>query len=331
MSAGGPNVSFVNLTAHRLALQAVNHAARPVAPTDSGHPALYETCAALIIAVLVVLYFDERVRSRLTPRQRGRAIGSLGGVIGTGLLICLFALAGFVPDTTTMRAFVTGYTLVFLMLTFGTAISIWGREDGAQLRQASQPRPAAAPAPASVTVPRGGTTERERAAEVFGTALAIVGQTHPMLIRTALAKTGPAAEAERLRGLTAQWLALQPALIATSAGYPSAEFRESAARFLDVAAKAMAATASLFADEQMLMSEEGRAQWQEEATAAYTAVDDEWSALVRALHAEESPRTKPRRDTSRPGNGSATGRDAASVHVPPVPPADDGQPQPGGR
>ena len=54
--------------------------------TGDGHASLYETCAALIIAVLVVFYFDERVRRTLTARIRGYAIGSLGGVIGTGLL-----------------------------------------------------------------------------------------------------------------------------------------------------------------------------------------------------------------------------------------------------
>jgi hypothetical protein len=295
-----------------------------VAPPDSGHPALYETCAALIIAVLVVLYFDERVRSRLTLRQRGYAVGSLGGVIGTGLLICLFALAGFVQDTTTIRVFVTGYTLVFLTLTFGAALSVWGREDGARLRQAS---PAPLPPP-PMTVPRGGMTERERAAEAFGTALAMLGQTQPAAVTAMLAKTSPAAEAERLRGLTGQWMALQPALIATSASYPSAEFRQCSARFMNAAAKAMAATAALFADQQTLMDEEARAEWREEAVAVYMAANDEWDALVRALHAEESQHAKQQRGTSAPKN-ARTASPRSSVRVPS--PADSGEAQPGGH
>src|SRR5262249_10584312 len=91
---------------------------RPVSPAappaEPAYATLYATCAALMIAVLVVYYFDQRVRDRLTARQRGYAIGSLGGVIGTGLLLCLFLLAGIIPDTATFRVFITIYTLVFL-------------------------------------------------------------------------------------------------------------------------------------------------------------------------------------------------------------------------
>ena len=44
-------------------------------------------------------------------------------MIGTGLLVCLFALAGIVNDTALIRNFITIYTLAFLTATFGAAIS----------------------------------------------------------------------------------------------------------------------------------------------------------------------------------------------------------------
>jgi predicted permease len=154
---------------------AVSHA---TAPAEPAYATLYATCAALMIAVLVVFYFDQRVRDRLTARQRGYAIGSLGGVIGTGLLVCLFVLAGIIPDKTTIRVFITIYTLAFLVFTFGAAISAWGREDGARLRQARAPQVAVP----SVPIPRGAATERERASELVAAALFIVGQTAPAAV-----------------------------------------------------------------------------------------------------------------------------------------------------
>jgi hypothetical protein len=75
------------------------HAAHPATPAGPTYAALYETCAALIVAVMLVIYFDERVRRRMTLRVRGYAVGWLGGIIGTGLLVPLFALAGFIPQT----------------------------------------------------------------------------------------------------------------------------------------------------------------------------------------------------------------------------------------
>jgi len=69
-------------------------ASQAATPAEPAYATLYATCAALMIAVPVVFYFDQRVRDRLTVRQRGYAIGSLGGIIGTGMLLCLFVLAG---------------------------------------------------------------------------------------------------------------------------------------------------------------------------------------------------------------------------------------------
>ena len=60
--------------------------ASAAAPAD-GHATLYETTVAVVIAVLVVLYFDERVRGAMMLPQRGRAIGWLGGILALGILM----------------------------------------------------------------------------------------------------------------------------------------------------------------------------------------------------------------------------------------------------
>jgi hypothetical protein len=233
-----------------------------------------------MIAVLVVFYFDRRVRDRLTARQRGYAIGSLGGVIGTGLLVCLFVLAGIIPDKTTIRDFITIYTLAFLVATFGAAISAWGREDGARLRQASAPQVSVPPVP----IPRGAATERERAAELVAAALFIVGQTAPAAVIPGLERNGLAAEKERLRLLVDQWMILQPELMAIGAWYPSAEVRESSTRFLLACQEALKLTGTLFANGPTLADETARTEWQEKAEAAYKAIDVAWNAFVTALN-----------------------------------------------
>jgi hypothetical protein len=50
------------------------------------------------------------------------------------MLLCLFVLAGITADTTGMRMFIAVYTLAFLTLAFGAAITIWAREDAATLQ-----------------------------------------------------------------------------------------------------------------------------------------------------------------------------------------------------
>jgi hypothetical protein len=256
---------------------AVSHTTAPPGPA---YATLYATCAALMIAVLVVFYFDRRVRDRLTPRQRGYAIGSLGGVIGTGLLLCLFVLAGIIPDTAPIRVLITVYTLAFLTFTFGAAISAWGREDAARLHQASTPQVAVPPVP----IPRGAATERERAAELVAAALFILGQTQPAALVPALGRNGLAAEKERLRLLTDQWMTLQPELIAIGAWYPSAEVRETSAQFVLAGHEALKQTGTLFADHQTLTDETALAEWQEKAEAAYKTLDAAWNAFTNALH-----------------------------------------------
>lgn len=257
------------------------------APSEPAYATLYATCAALMIAVLVVFYFDQRVRDRLTPRQRGHAIGSLGGVIGTGLLVCLFVLAGIIADTAPIRVFITIYTLAFLVLTFGAAISAWGREDAARLRKANTPQVAVPPCP----IPRDAATERERAAELVAAGLFIVGQTAPAAVIPGLERHGPVAEKERLRLLTDQWMTLQPELIAIGAWYPSAEVRESSAQFLLAGHEALKRTGMLFADQYVLNDEAGRADWHDKAEAAYEALNAAWDAFIETLNAESSDTT----------------------------------------
>ncbi len=153
-------------------------AAHAAAAEQAGpaHASLYETCAGLIVAVMVVLYFDERVRRGMTARVRGQAVGWLGAIIGTGLVIPLLALGSFMPDTARIREITVGQTLVFLVAAFGAAIQSWGREDAARIRAAQAPPPVTVP-PVPVPPPRAGQTEREHAAEVLGAALAILSQS----------------------------------------------------------------------------------------------------------------------------------------------------------
>lgn len=261
------------------AARATSHVAAP-----DGHAPLYETCAALIVAVMVVIYFDERVRNSLTARMRGYAIGSLGGIIGTGLLIPLFALAGFISDTVATRVGVVGYTLVFFVVAFGAAMQIWGTEDGRRLRTA-HPAP---PLPPPIPLPRGGQTERERVGEVLGAMLANLAQMHPAVIAANTARTGQGPEAERLRNVTGQMMTLNPYLIAVRASYPSAEVREHLARFTKAASRAMDQAAIPFADEQILASDQAKEEWQTQASAAFDAMESEYDAVILALHPEDA-------------------------------------------
>lgn len=260
------------------------HRAAITAAPEQTHPALYETCAALIIAVLVVIYFDERVRHGLTLRMRGYAIGSLGGVIGIGLLTPLFALAGFINDTPAVRWFTVIYTMLFLVTAFGAAIRMWGLEDGHRLRSTEPQR---VPQPPLPPLPRGGQSERERAAEVLGAAMATVSHTHPAAVVSNLARNGVEREAERLRNLSAHWITLEPYLVAVSAGYASAAVRGQTSEFIKAASEAMRQTAVLFADSQALATDEAKAQRQEQATPAYEALQVAFDAVVSALHADD--------------------------------------------
>jgi hypothetical protein len=279
-------------------LALVARSAAPVA--DGGHPALYETSAALIITVLVVLYFDERVRRGLTARSRGYAIGSLGGVIGVGLLVPLFELAGFIADTSQMRAWVVGYTLVFLTAAFGAAISAWGAEDALRSRPAP---PAVSVPPAAAPLPRGGLTELEGAAEVLGSAMFIMSQAHPVRVLGELERAGPGAEAARLHAVSGEWLALQPLLLAIAAGYPSAEVRERLLAFYLAVGEAIKEPASLFTGPGTVVSGEERVEWGEQAAAVFGAAEAAWHAVVNALHRGKKTQPKPARARTARQNG----------------------------
>lgn len=66
------------LTTASAVLSITQVSAGVTASPEAAHLALYETCVAVVIAVLVVFYFDERVRGGMTLKQRGRAVGWLG-------------------------------------------------------------------------------------------------------------------------------------------------------------------------------------------------------------------------------------------------------------
>ena len=288
----------MNVAAQHVSLLLAVH---PAAAEQTGpaHAALYETCAGLIVAVLVVLYFDERVRRGLTARMRGYAIGSLGGFVGVGLLTPVFALAGIIGDTRSIRWFTAVYTLAFLTFAFGIAIQNWGYEDGARMRAAQAPPPVAV-APVPVPPPREGQTEREHAAEVLGAALVILGQVQPDAVTMCLAKAGPAREHERLRQLSTQWMTIQPALIAISAGYPSAGVRERTAAFAQAVSGAVAQPATP-------LRRQGRSRRREAspgmAGASRSRLRHRRAGIRRgnrAFHADDPPAPKPAVNGRRP-------------------------------
>ncbi len=284
----------------------------PTGAAPSTHDALYGICATLIIAVLVVIYFDERVRRSLTARTRGYAIGSLGGVIGTGLLVPLFALAGFISDTTEVRAFSVGYTLLFLVVAFGAGIRVWGAEDAARLRGTRQP-----PAPVPPPAPRADRTEREYAAEVLGAALAVASEAQPDIVGAHLRRTGPGPEAERLSNLTARWMALQAPLIAISAGYPSADVRDRIGVFARAASRAIAHPAAMIANGQL--PDGPPAQWMDEGKTIFDALQVAWESVVSALHPVKvrpaMATRQARAGRSRGGRASQSNRAERGVHI----------------
>jgi len=252
----------------------------PASALSGVHDSLYECCAALIIAVMVVLYFDERVRRTFTMAMRGRAIGSCGGLIGTGILVPLFALAGFISDTRAIRIFTVGYTLVFLTTAFGFAIRTWGLEDAARLRS---PRPSFTP-PAGVPVRQAGESEREYACEVAATALYISSQFHPIAVLGHVDRYGLPAEQERLAQLTAAWNKLQPSLIAISASYPCAAVRDAIRDFMAAALRLIQSPTKLVTDSELLADMVRRNKWSDESAKLAESVEDEWDNLVSAFH-----------------------------------------------
>lgn len=219
-----------------------------------------------MIAVLVVLYFDKEVRRDLPARQRGWAIGSIGGFIGTGLLVPLLVLAGQIPDKPGLRSFMVIYTMAFLVGTFGIAITRWGREDAAQmrsLRRAATPPPLP-PLPAASI--REGASEREQAAAVLGAVAVLVTQVQPNIVINQLRRTGWEAERERLRSLSTQWYVQLPALYALSLGYPAAQVRKGVAQFVAATAQVFQHSDTLLSDEHARTDQQAQAVWRDEAT-----------------------------------------------------------------
>jgi len=258
------------------------------APADVTHASLYETCAAIIIAVIVVLYFDEHVRRDMPPRQRGRAIGWLGGILAVGVMNPLLVLGGFVSDTRGVRAFTVGYTALFLVGAFGVAISAWGREDARRRRDAQAP-PAVPPVP-PVPVPSPHLSERERAAEVLGYAFTAVAFS--VATFTALTRPEPPSPAERararelLRQWADRWAALAPALAGIAVGYPSPQVREHVKAFMEAAGRATLAAVEIAADGDPPEGE-AREELAGSADGEFEAVAAAEQAIIRALHPED--------------------------------------------
>ncbi len=258
--------------------------ASAAAVTGDGHSSLYETCVAVVIAVLVVLYFDERVRGAMTIPQRGRAIGWLGGILTLGIFMPVMTLAGFAPDTAKIRAFTVGITAVFLLAAFGIAISAWGREDGRRMREAAAPPVPPVP---PVPVPSPHLAERERAAEVLGfafLAVAQVGVTFIVLTRTEPATVPELARArEFLRSWAVRWAEMGPSLAAIIVGYPSPQVREQVQVLMDAATRALSLTVKLaeFGDP---LDDEEREQLAGEADGEFATVAAAQKAIIAALH-----------------------------------------------
>jgi hypothetical protein len=186
-----------------------------------------------------------------------------------------------------------------------------GTEDAARIRAAQAPSPVTVP-PVPVPLPREGQTEREHAAEVLATAVTILGQVQPDAVTTALARFGPGREAERLRQLSAQWMTIQPALIALSTGYPSPGVRKRTAELIQAAARAVAEPARLFDGTQALADGKPPAEWQEQAAATFASAEQAFEAVTAALHADEVPGPRPA-DNGRPPRRTRTGTETGKT------------------
>jgi hypothetical protein len=301
-----------------------------VAAPGDGHSLLYEVCATVIIAVLVVLYFDERIRNAMTLPQRGRAIGWLGGILALGIFMPVMTLAGFIPDTARIRASTVAILAAFLLAAFGIAISAWGREDGQRLRAA--PAPQVPPAP-PVPSPSPHLSERERAAEVLGyafLAVAQAGTVFTVLTRAEPAPDGEIARArEFLRCWSIRWAELGPSLTAIIVGYPSPQVRKHVQVFIDAASRVLLLTVKLAGSGDPL-DDEASEQLAGSAPAEFAAVATAQKAIIAALHSEDGngahPPARARRSravTNGPGPPPAGGARQASP--------DRGQPRAGRR
>lgn len=257
------------------------------AASDVGHATFYGTCAGLIIAVIVVLYFGEKI---IPPDQHGPWAIYLGAIVGAVLLTPLFALAGFIADTFDTRVATAGATLLFILAAGRVVVRNWGLEDGRRQAVAKQPRPFPAwdtstvlPSPESTASV---LTERERAAQVFAATAHLTRQFTPDIVVKQIDSGQLSQEAERQARLAEQWMQVEPMLMAVSAGYPSAAVRLQVPIFHLAAAKVIMAASELLAAARNARSDEERTQRAEDANSSLMSFAFEWDNLVAALHAE---------------------------------------------
>jgi hypothetical protein len=261
-------------------------AVQPSAASDVGHATFYGTCAGLIIAVLVVLYFSEKI---IPPDQHGPWAIYLGAIIGALLLTPLLALAGFMPDTFGTRVGVAGGTLLFLLGAGRVVVTNWGREDGRRRAATRQPHPFPA-WDASTVLPSpehtaSTLTERERAAQVFAATAHLIRQFNPDIVVKQIDSGQLNREAERQVRIADQWMRVEPQLLAVSAGYPSNAVRRQILVFHMAAVAVMKASSDLVAAARKDLDDDERDELTEEARDLLLAFAAEWDQLVAALHA----------------------------------------------
>ncbi len=298
-----------------LAVMAVRVAVtqRPAA-SDVGHATFYGTCAGLIIAVLVVLYFGEKV---IPADQHPSAVIYLGAIVGALLALPILALGGFVADTSSARLGVAAGTLLFLLFAFRVVVTNWGHEDGRRRAEAARPRPAPVwdasallPSPDSTA---SALTERERAAQVFAAAFHVIRQLNPDLGAKLIDSGQLQQEAERQALVAQQWMRVDPVLIAVSAGYPSAAVRKQVAVFYAAALTVMQQSAGLLAAAREGLADEERAKRAESAKGALTSFASEWDSLVGSLHPADPGAPKPPPATEPHGRAVRSGRAIANA------------------
>lgn len=287
---------------------------QPPAASEVGHAMFYGTCATLIIAVLVVLYFGEKI---IPEDQHRPAVIYLGSIIGVMLLVPVLALAGFMPDTFRVRAAVAGCTFLFLLGAFGVVVRNWGHEDGRRQAEAARPQPAPVwdtsavlPSPESTASV---LTERERAGQAFGAALHVIRQFSPDIVAKFIDSGHLRQEADRQVLVAKQWMRVEPVLLAISAGYPSAAVRHQVAVFDGAASTVMEQSSGLLAAAREGLSGEERAKRAKAAKDAFMVLAAEWDKLITALHADDPGAGKSAAVPAPRGRAGRNGRTAATT------------------
>jgi hypothetical protein len=299
------------VTAVRVSAHAVT---QPPAVSDIGHATFYGTCAGLIIAVLVVLYFGEKI---IPTDQHPSAVIYLGTVIGTMLALPVLALAGFVPDTFRTRLGVAAGTFVFLLCAFRVVVRNWGHEDGRRQAESTRPRPIPV-WDASVILPspestKSVLTERERAAQVFAAAAHVIMQLNPDIIIRLIDSGQMQQEADRQARVGEQWMRVEPALLAVSAGYPLAAVRAQITAFHVAVTNVMKQSRELLAAAREGLPNDERDSRAESAKDALTSLASEWDRLVSSLHPEDPGTPTPTPVAESPSRAARNGRDAVNA------------------